>query len=326
MNKLNLPYVSVVLSFWNEADVIPELLQRLRSVFHEAINDQKIRDYELIFVNDDSTDNSLELLKLEITNNNDVRVLNMSRNFGVSPCVLAGMEYSSGDLIIYMDADLQDPPEVIPAMLEKWYEDKTTDVIHTRRLSRDGESKFKLAITKLGYFILNKVTSINLPVETGDFKMLSRRTVDQLLQLKEKRPFIRGMVCWVGYNQKSIFYNRDPRGAGETKFPVLSARVISNFFSSALISFSSFPLKISAYLGIFSSLIGVIVFLHIIIEKIQGHNIPGWTAIMAAILFFGSIQLITTGILGLYLLSVFEESKKRPNYIVESALGFKKTE
>ena len=254
----------------------------------------------------------------------DIRIVNMSRNFGVSPCVMAGLAYASGDLVVYMDADLQDPPELIPALLKEWREGDSVDIVHTVRLSRQGEPKIKMLITKIGYRVLHSITSLKLPIETGDFKLLSRRVVDHLVSLKEKRPFIRGLVCWVGFNQKRIYYHRQLRAAGKTKFNVFGWKVISNFFESAVVSFSSLPLQFASGMGLIAIAVSLGLAMHVVISIVQGVAVPGWTALMVAVLFLGSIQLFCLGVIGLYLNNIFEESKGRPNYIVESAIGFPK--
>ena len=320
-NKDN-DYLSVVFSFRNEEDVLPELISRIRRILQEEIKKQSIAQYELIFVNDCSSDRSLGILLDQSKTFNDIKIINMSRRFGVSPCVMAGFKHSYGNVIIYMDADLQDPPELIPQLLGKWRNEESIDVVHTVRESRQGESIIKLALTRLGYAILNKITSINLPIEAGDFKLLSRRVVDDLLLMKEKRPFIRGLVCWVGYNQAFVPYHRQSRHAGKTKFPILCSDVINNFLDSALISFSSAPLKVAIFSGFLAILVDFGLLLHVLSEKLQGKAIPGWTALMIAILFIGSIQFFCIGIMGLYLNAIFEESKGRPNYIIESTHGF----
>lgn len=321
-----LPKLSVVLSFRNEAQVIPELVKRLRDVLIDEREKAHLSDYELIFVNDVSTDDSLRLLVELSKEFDDIKVLNMSRNFGVSPCVIAGLQYSSGDLAVYMDADLQDPPEVISDMLKAWREGENVDVVHTRRLSRAGESSIKLWITKLGYTILHRTSSIKLQTEVGDFKLLSRRVINYLLQFKEQSPFMRGLVLWVGFNQVVITYKREARFAGETKFRVFSLAVISNFFSSALISFSSIPLQLASILGAFSSFLSLLFIIHVLLEKIQGRNLPGWTAIMVVILFIGGVQLLSIGILGLYVSNIFQESKGRPLFIVSDTIGFRENQ
>ena len=208
-----LPSLSVVFSFRNEETVLPELIQRARAVLRREQSQGSISTYELVFVNDASSDRSLEILCKEAEGHNDIRVVTMSRCFGVSPCVLAGMEYTRGDAVVYMDADLQDPPELIPELLRAWQSDEHTEVVHTVRLSRKGEPGLKLLITRIGYYILNKFAMIYLPVEAGDFKLLSRRAVDYLVQFRENQPFVRGLVCWIGFKQSYVQYHRQPRHA-----------------------------------------------------------------------------------------------------------------
>lgn len=316
--------LSVVFSFRNEEDVLTELVSRMRNVLSEEQKKGVLTDYELIFVNDASTDRSKELLEGFAQEKNDIKIITMSRTFGVSPCVLAGMRYSTGDAVIYMDADLQDPPEVVSQMLEAWQSEGEIDVVHTVRKSRSGESAFKLFLTKIGYKILSYVSNIDLLIDAGDFKLLSRRAVNSLIQLKEKDPFMRGLVTWIGFKQISITYHRQSRFRGETKFPVLSRKVIGNFLKSALISFSALPLQLSSFLGLFGFFISFLMMIHVLSEKLDGNSLPGWTAIMSAILFIGSIQLLTIGIIGLYLHSIYLGVKDRPNYIIKSKYGFEK--
>lgn len=323
MSSKELKLLSLVFSFRNEEDVLPELIKHTRAVLKQEQSNGTLSCWELIFVNDASTDKSLNILLEYAKGHDDIRIINMSRCFGVSPCVLAGMEYSSGDAVIYMDADLQDPPEIIPEMIKAWQDGEKIDVVHTIRNNRLGESQGKLFITKVGYFILRFVSNINLPVEAGDFKLLSRRAVQHLIKLKEKKPFVRGMVCWIGFNQVTIHYERASRFSGKTKFPVASWKVINNFFDSALVSFSDMPLKIALFIGVLGCVASVFLSMHVVLEKLSGKAIPGWTALMFVIIFFGSVQLITIGILGIYINSIFLEVKNRPNYIVESVFGFK---
>ncbi len=322
MNLKQAHKLSIIFSFRNEADVLPELIKRVRAALKDRRTLEFISNYELIFVNDASTDHSLDILLKESERDNDIRIITMSRRFGVTPCVLAGMEFSSGDLVIYMDADLQDPAEVIPELLTVWASEENIDVVHTLRQSRKGESAVKLFLTRLGYLILNKTAAIPLPVEAGDFKLLSRRAVNHLLHIREKRPFLRGLICWIGFKQKFLPYHRDRRYAGRTKFSVLSGDVINNFLESALISFSSLPLKIAFLVGFFAIILDLALLVHVLLEKIQGKAIPGWTAIMIAVIFAGSVQLFCLGIIGLYINAIYEESKGRPNYIIESTFGF----
>jgi dolichol-phosphate mannosyltransferase len=316
------PSLSVVLSFANEEAVLPEAIRRLRAVLGRECERATISRYELVFVNDASTDRSLAVLQDAAGGHDDIRVLNMSRNFGVTPCVLAGMDYATGDLVVYMDVDLQDPPETIPEMLRAWRAAGGADVVHTVRRSRSGESWIKLAVTRLGYRILKYVSSVPIRLEAGDFKLLSRRAVDELRRLREKRPFMRGLVAWIGLKQTEIYYDRQARAAGDTKFPVFGAKVIRNFFDSALISFSDIPLQLATLMGLLISLASFVFLIDVVVEKFLGRNIAGWTAIMATMLFVGGAQMLLLGIQGRYIAAIFLESKGRPNYIVESTLGF----
>lgn len=311
-----------MLSFWNEQAVIPELIRRLREVFAPLRAAGKIASHELIFVNDASTDHSELIIREAAAGHDDIRLVNMSRNFGVSPCVVAGMAHASGDVVVYMDADLQDPPEVIPKMLEAYQSEPDVDVVHTVRTERRGETRIKLAITKLGYAILKRVSTIELPVEAGDFKLLSRRVVNHLVQMREKRPFIRALVCWIGFKQKRVEYQREARFSGATKFPIFGLGVIRNFLDSAFISFSDVPLRIAMVAGAVTSILTLLFIFWILLEKIRGHNLPGWTATMVAILFLGGVQLLCIGLQGLYISSIFVETKWRPNYIVRDTFGF----
>lgn len=324
MDNKQLPTISIVLSFKNEEDNLPELLTRVRGVMNKEVNQGNISGHELILVNDASTDRSLEILSADAKINTDIRVINMSRTFGVTPCVLAGLEYSTGDLVIYMDADLQDPPEVIHDMLKAWRDNQKPDIVHTVRLSRAGESRIKLAITRLGYFVLSKTMDINIIPNAGDFKLLSRRAIDHIVRFREKRPFMRGLVHWVGFRQVNVYYHRQARFKGETKFPVISKGVIKNFLESALISFSDVPLYLVTLMGLAISFCSFLYLAYIVIEKFRGHNLPGWSAIMVTMLFIGGVQLISLGIISLYISTINLNTKDRPNYIVESTIGLDK--
>jgi glycosyltransferase involved in cell wall biosynthesis len=313
--------VSVVLSFYNESAVIPELIRRLRAVFSLLVERGWVDTYELIFVNDNSTDNSLELLKNELSNG-DIVIINMSRNFGVSECVVAGMNYAIGDAVIYMDSDLQDPPEVIVNMLESWRNNPDADVVYTTRRSRADEHWMKMLITKIGYRFINAISEIELKVDSGDFKLLSRRVVKHLINLKEDRPYMRGLVSWVGFKQVQVYYDRDGRfdGSNNTKMRVLSKKVIYYWLDRALISFSDAPLKLMLFFGLGLSFISLLYILVVIAQKFLNLSVPGWAAIMSSILFLGGIQIMMLGFIGLYIGSIFKETKKRPLYIIKDIL------
>lgn len=310
--------VSVVLSFYNERSVLPELLQRMRAVFASLVANKSVSSYELVFVNDNSTDESEEYLRSEI-GYGDIVLINMSRNFGVSECVMAGMEHASGDAVIYMDSDLQDPPEVIPSLINAWKNDPDAEVVYTTRTRRDGEHWLKMLVTKIGYRFINAISEIDLQVDSGDFKLLSKRVVDQLLQLKEDKPYMRGLVSWVGFKQIQVFYDRLERfdGRENTKMNVLSRKVIYYWLDRALISFSDAPLKIMLFFGFALSFVSFLYLIVVLIQKAIGLSIPGWSAIMSAILFLGGVQILMLGFIGLYIGATFKEAKHRPRYIIK---------
>ena len=321
MNRCSAAKISVVLSFFNEETVLPELLLRFRTVFSKLMDEQVIGSYELIFVNDNSRDKSEQLLRAELERG-DVVLVNMTRNFGVSECVMAGMSYAKGDAVIYMDADLQDPPELIPELIKVWKEDLEVGVVYTTRIRRKGEHFLKLLVTKIGYRLINAISDVELPVDSGDFKLLSRVVVDRLLELKEDKPYLRGLVSWVGYKQVPVFYERDERfdGRKNTKMRVLSRKVLYYWLDRALISFSDTPLKVILLLGLLLSFVSLSYIGVILVQKIMGWYVPGWPAIMSAMLLSGGIQMMMLGFVGLYVGAIFRETKNRPQYLVKEVL------
>lgn len=316
------PRISVVISFYNEEQTIPVLIERLRNVLRGEINAGVIGDYELIFVNDNSTDGSQRVLVEESRRGRDVVIVNMSRNFGVSECVIAGMKHAIGDAVVYMDADLQDPPELIPKLIQRWRNEPDVEVVYTTRLSRAGEHPFKLWVTKWAYRFLARTSTIDLPVDSGDFKLLSRRAVNELLRLNEKKPYLRGLVGWIGFKQVQVFYNREPRwdGRDNTKYPTMGKRVVYNFLDSAMISFSDAPLKLCLFLGLVLSGVSLAYIFVVLFQKVMGWYSPGWPALMAAILLLGGVQLLMLGVMGLYISKIYVESTGRPNYIVKDVI------
>ena len=313
--------ISVILSFLDEEEVLPELIKRLRNVFSNLKKKQIVSSYELIFVNDNSSDGSEKLLTSE-TKKGDVILLNMSRNFGVSECAIAGMSISNGDAVIYMDADLQDPPELIESLIDAWIKDKDAEVVHTTRTKRKGEHWLKMIVTKIGYRFINFISEIDLPIDSGDFKLLSRKVVNHVLELNETRPYLRGLISWIGYKQIHISYNRDERlnGRLNTKMNVLSSKVIYYWLDRALISFSDAPLKIMLFFGLILSGFSLFYIIVILIQKLLGISIPGWAAIMSSVLFLGGVQIIMLGAMGLYVGANYRESKKRPLYIIKNII------
>lgn len=313
--------ISVVLSFYNEEAVLPELLSRLRAVFAGMIARHIIAGYELVFVNDASRDGSERLLRSELVAG-DIVLVNMSRNFGVSECVMAGLAHASGDAIIYMDADLQDPPEVIVDMVEAWRNDPETEVVFTTRTKREGEHWLKMLITHVGYRIINAISDIELHPDSGDFKLLSRRAVAQLIELREDKPYMRGLVSWIGFKQTQVFYEREARfdGAENTKMRVLSRKVLYYWLDRALISFSDTPLKLILALGFLMSFLSTFYIVIVVIQKILNLSVPGWAALMSSMLFLSGVQMMMLGFIGLYVGAIFRETKRRPQYIVKEVL------
>jgi glycosyltransferase involved in cell wall biosynthesis len=311
-NALNKKLISIIFSFRNEEENLPELLSRITKMFDSHLESKYL--LELIFVNDFSNDNSLNLL-IEKSKTIPIKVLNMSRRFGVGPCVIAGLEFSKGDAVIYMDSDLQDPPELIPELIEKF--ESGFDVVHTQRTKRLGENVFKMGVTSFAYKIINRFADIELPVNAGDFKLLSRRAVNEVLNMKEKDPYIRGLSVWVGFKQTLIQYVRQPRYSGKTQFKVLSKGPIFEFVRGVT-SFSTVILFSSLLAGFFGLIISFGLILYIIIAKFNGLVTSGITTIVLTVSTLSSLILISNGILSIYVAKLFEQTKNRPLYVVES--------
>jgi dolichol-phosphate mannosyltransferase len=311
-NALNKKLISIIFSFRNEEENLPELLSRITKMFDSHLESKYL--LELIFVNDFSTDNSLNLL-IEKSKTIPIKVLNMSRRFGVGPCVIAGLEFSKGDAVIYMDSDLQDPPELIPELIEKF--ESGFDVVHTQRTKRLGENIFKMGVTSFAYKIINRFADIELPINAGDFKLLSRRAANEVLNMKEKDPYIRGLSVWVGFKQTFIQYVRQPRYSGKTQFKILSKGPIFEFVRGVT-SFSTVILFSSLLAGFFGLMISFGLILYIIIAKFNGLVTSGITTIVLTVSTLSSLILISNGILSIYVAKLFEQTKNRPLYVVES--------
>ncbi len=271
-------------------------------------------NHEMIFVNDDSNDNSVEILKT-FQDQHPITIINMSRRFGVTPCVLAGFAHAQGDAVIYMDSDLQDPPEIIPEMVEKFL--SGAEVVHTSRSHRDGENFLKMWITQNAYKMINRFSQIDLPENTGDFKLLSRRAVREVLSLTEYDPYMRGLSVWIGHRQDFVYYRREPRWKGRTKFPVFSRGPIGEFIRG-LTAYSAAPLYLSLILGLITCAFSVIAIIYALVTKILGVSAPGTSSVLIAVAFFCGIILVTNGVTGIYLARIYYETKKRPRYIIES--------
>ncbi len=307
--------VSIVFSFRNEEKNLKELISRVDAALKKLQN----YEYELIFVNDNSNDSSEKILE-NLQESFRIKIINMSRTFGVGPCVLAGFKHSSGDCIIYMDSDLQDPPEIIPKLIDEF--EKGNDVVHTVRDKRLGESNIKLFFTKLAYKTINGLSEINLPIEAGDFKLISKRALEKILTQKEFRPYVRGLSVWVGYKQSFVNYIREPRAHGKSKFSLFSHGPITEFISGVT-SYSLKPLYVGIFLGFFSLLFSVGLIAYALYAKFNNLAIPGTTGIIIAVSFFSGILLFTLGIMGIYIARIFEQTRGREKYIIKDIKDFK---
>ena len=299
----------------NEAGNLNELVQRTAT----TLRNLKSEEFEMIFVDDCSTDNSVEtLLNLQGQGFPEIVVVELSRNFGNSEALLAGFEISKGDLVIYLDCDLQDPPELIPELID--IQSKTgADVVHTVRKSRAGESKIKLLVTKMGYRYLKNFYKFKILEEAGDFKLLTRKVVNLLMNNKEQSPFTRGMIASLGFKQEILEYHRAARsdGAKNTKYRLFSSRWIYTHLDRTLIAFTDLPLKLTLGMGLLTGFASFLMIFVVIWMKVVGLSIPGWAALMVSIFFFGGLQLLTLGIMGLYLNAIFLEVKNRPIYLID---------
>ena len=307
--------LSIVFSFRNEEGNIEPLVKRIASTM-EKIESWK---YELIFVNDDSTDKSEKIL-LDLQKNYPIKLINMSRNFGIDPCVLAGFRNSSGDAIIYLHTDQQDPPEIIPDLIKK--HEEGNEIVHTVRTKRKGEGKFRMFLTKIAYKIIDTVSDINLPVQAGDYKLISKKALNEILKQKEFRPYVRGLSVWVGFKQDFIYYEREARGEGESKMPLLSAGPITDFINGVT-SYSLKPLYIGIIFGLISMIISFLLIIYALYLKFNNLAIPGSTSIVISISFFSGIILFTLGILGIYLARIFEQTKGREQYVIKEIKDYK---
>jgi len=302
------PTLSLVLPIYNEEAVIPELHARLQDFLAQLAP----VDAEVLFVNDGSRDRSMELLRGIAGGEPRYRILSFARNFGHQTAITAGIDYARGKAVVVMDADLQDPPEVVLAMVAKWREG--FDVVYGRRGSREGETFFKLITAKVFYRVFAAMIPIEVPLDTGDFRLMSRRVVVALRELRETHRFVRGMVAWVGFKQTAVLYDRPGRFAGETKYPF---RKMLRFAIDGITSFSVLPLRFATYLGMVISLLSVGVAIWALVARFILHaTVAGWTAEVVIVSLLAAVQLLMIGILGEYIGRIYEEVKKRPLYVV----------
>ena len=302
--------ISFVFSFKNEENNLEELIKRVDS----SVKKLKNYNYELIFVNDDSDDNSAKILE-NLQKTFPITLINMSRTFGVGPCVLAGFNHVKGDCVVYMDSDLQDPPELLDKLINKY--ENGADVVHTVRTERLGETKFKLLLTKIAYKVINFLSDINLPSEAGDFKLISKKALSKILDQKESRPYIRGLSVWVGFKQAYVEYVRKPRHEGKTKFPLFSAGPISQFINGVT-AYSLKPLYLGIILGMISIVFSILLIFYAFYMKFTNLAVPGTAGIIITISFFSGIILLTIGITGLYIARIFEEVRGRDAYVIKN--------
>lgn len=301
---------SVVVPVYNEEEVILESCKRLKKVL-----DSLHETYEIIFVNDGSKDKTAAIINELCEMDKKLKLINFSRNFGHQIAVTAGMDFAEGDAIVVIDADLQDPPEVIPKMIEKWKEG--FEVVYGKRLERKGETYFKKVTAKVFYRFLKKMTDVDIPVDTGDFRLIDRKVCDALKQVNERNRYVRGLISWLGFKQTGVEFTRDKRYAGETKYPL---KKMLKFAFDAIASFSYKPLKLASYTGMLLSLFSfayliVVIYLRLFTDI----TYPGWASILAVNLFFNGIILIILGIIGEYIGRIFDEAKGRPLYIITNS-------
>jgi polyisoprenyl-phosphate glycosyltransferase len=310
--------LSVVVPCYNEEEVISASYSRLCKV----LGSLEGYNWELIFVDDGSRDRTLELLKEFALGNARVRVLSFSRNFGHQIAITAGLDHAQGDAAVVIDADLQDPPEVIPQMVREWAEGN--DVVYGKRRVRPGESAFKLMSAKYFYRFINRLADVDIPLDTGDFRLMDRKALDAFLNMREQHRFVRGMVAWVGYKQKAVEYDREARFAGVTKYPL---KKMLRLATDAILGFSNVPLRLATIIGFLTSFLAFAGILYTLYAKIfTDETVAGWTFLMIAILFIGGITLVVLGIIGEYIGRIYSEIKKRPLYLLEEKIGFAENE
>lgn len=303
--------LSIVVPVFNEESVLKETVKRMQKVISGSG-----WTAELIFVNDGSRDSSLDILKEEKKQYDNIRIINLSRNFGHQMAITAGLDNARGDAAVIIDADLQDPPEVIPEMVKKWREGY--DIVHARRLRRFGESAFKRWTAYLVYRLIRMISNVDIPVDVGDFRLISRRALDTLKKMRERHRYVRGLVAWLGYKQTFIEYDRDKRLAGKSKFTIMT---MIQFVMEGVTSFSVLPLKLATILGFLSSVFSFLYILYALYAYLVLHvTVPGWATTVIAIFFLGGVQLLCLGIIGEYLGMVNDEAKNRPLYIIDEII------
>lgn len=303
------PCYSVIIPVFNEEKVLPETYSRLT-----AIMGKLDEDYELIFINDGSSDKSIDILLGLNGRDPHVKVLEFSRNFGHQIAITAGMDHAKGKAVIVIDADLQDPPELIPEFIRKWKEGY--EVVYAIREKREGETAFKKTTANIFYRVFNKLSGLAIPVDTGDFRLMDQKVTEIFrTSIREKNRFVRGLVSWVGFRQTGIYYTRAARFAGRTKYPL---KKMLKFSVDAIVSFSNLPLRFATYMGFLTAALSFIYLIYVFFIKLfTNGSVQGWSSLIAAVLFLGGVQLIFLGILGEYIARINDEVKERPLYILK---------
>jgi glycosyltransferase involved in cell wall biosynthesis len=303
--------ISLVVPVFNEEDAVP--------IFHQAIKtNQELAAYEMeiIFVNDGSTDDTAQAVKKILQDEHNIKLINFSRNFGKEPALFAGLQHAQGDVVIPIDVDLQDPIEVIPRLIEKYL--NGAEVVLAKRVDRVSDSWMKRRTAEAFYWVHNKISKPKIESNVGDFRLMSRKVVDEIIQLEETQLFMKGILSWVGFKTEIVEYTREKRVIGDTKF---NAWKLWNLAVEGITSFSTVPLKIWTYIGLLISLCSFLYAIAIIIDKLLfGNIVSGYSSIMVSLLFLGGVQLIGIGVLGEYVGRIYMESKKRPRYIVSEVL------
>lgn len=307
--------VAVIVPCYNEEDVIQESYRRTKQVLLTMKNPT-----EIIYINDGSGDKTRALLNDIAASDSNVKVIHFSRNFGHQPAVTAGVNYCDADVAIIIDADLQDPPELIPDLLLT-HEKEEANVVYCVRKSREGEGIFKKISAKIFYRLMNLMSEVDFPLDTGDFRLIDRKVMNEFSRLKERGKYIRGLISWIGFKQVPFYYEREPRFAGETKYPLSK---MFRFASNAMLYFSKKPLKLATGLGFLAVLVGLVLAIWFTLGKIYGFSNAetGWTSIITIVTFFGGVQLLTVGVLGQYVGILFDEVKARPEYIIDEKMNF----
>lgn len=308
--------ISVVIPMYYEEEVANECYNRTKKVLNGLEN----YDHEIVFVNDGSKDKTLPILKEIATKDEKAKVISFSRNFGHQAAVTAGLKFVTGDCILIIDSDMQDPPELLVDMLKLW--EDGNEVIYAKRKTRKGESKFKLMTAKMFYNVLNNLSDVEIPKDTGDFRLVDRKVVDVINSMPEHNKFLRGLFSWVGFKQKPIEYERQERFAGKTKYPL---KKMLKLASDGIISFSTKPLKIIGGIGIVSIFISFILLIYAILSYIFKWNnlASGWTSLMVAITFFAGVQLVSIWMISEYIARIYDDTKQRPEYIIDEKINIK---